>query len=76
MVSTDDDTANKVSSEKEDHEKGLFDEDDDNEGKPKKHGNPLVRLVLGLLKITKKAGRKEEKTFDVRHITTKSIQAQ
>lgn len=67
MVSTDDDTANKVSSEKEDHEKGLFDEDDDNEGKPKKHGNPLVRLVLGLLKITKKQEEKKKKplTLDI-----------
>jgi len=67
MVSTDDDTANKVSSEKEDHEKGLFDEDDDNEGKSKKHGNPLVRLVLGLLKITKKQEEKKKKnvTLDI-----------
>jgi len=67
MVSTDDDTANKVSTEKEDHEKGLFDEDDDNEGKSKKHGNPLVRLVLGLLKITKKQEEKKKKnvTLDI-----------
>jgi len=67
MVSTDDDTANKVSSEKEDHEKGLFDEDDDNEGKSKKHGNPFVRLVLGLLKITKKQEEKKKKnvTLDI-----------
>jgi len=67
MVSTDDDTANKVSSDKEDHEKGLFDEDDDNEGKTKKHGNPLVRLVLGLLKITKKQEEKKKKhvTLDI-----------
>jgi len=65
MVSTDDDTANKVSSDKEDHEKGLFDEDDE-ERKNKKHNNPLVRLVLGLLKVTKKQEEKKKNiTLDI-----------
>lgn len=62
MVSTDDDTANKVSSEKEDHEKGLMDEEDK---RKKKQG--LCRALLGLLKMTKKKEQTKTKcvTLDI-----------
>lgn len=62
MVSTDDDTAHKASSEKEDHEKGLMDEEE-----KKKQGNPVIRVILGLLKITKKKEQTSKKhvTLDI-----------
>jgi len=70
MVSTDDDTANKVSSDKEDREKGLFDEDDDSEGKTKKTWQPIGQATARIIKNHKEAGRKEEKECDVGHFTT------
>merc|ERR1719510_2465891 len=65
MVSTDDDQAHKVASEKEDHEKGLMVDEEEK----RKQGNPVIRVIMGLLKLRKK---KEETSK--KHVTLDILQ--